>query len=138
MLSSSGRRQAFKKKTHYRDPLFLHAACMPMKMVTFKNSQTSPDNGQGGKLVSKHERGKRWKGFGNTWKGFQNLSTEQTFHYLEVVTDAVLRRVEGASFILRNFRTSRLIIHCPYRIDRYYNEHGGNQCVSGCQVFNTH
>jgi hypothetical protein len=40
--------------------------------VTFWYEQSCPG------WVSEHERGKRWKGVGNTWKGFQHLSTEQT------------------------------------------------------------
>ncbi len=47
---------------------------MPTKMVTVKNTQTSLDNGQRWRLVSEHERGKRWKIFGKGWKTFQNLS----------------------------------------------------------------
>jgi hypothetical protein len=54
-------------------------------MATFKNTQKSPDNGQGWRLVSEHESGKRWKVFGNTWKGFQNLSTINRGHYFDNV-----------------------------------------------------
>jgi hypothetical protein len=66
------------------------------------------------RFVSKREREKRWKGFENRWKGFQSFSTEQTVYYVEVVTDVAPRRAEGAGFILRAFRTSGLIIRCPY------------------------
>jgi hypothetical protein len=48
----------------------IDAGCMPTKMATFKNTPKLPENGQGWRCVSEHERGKRWKVFGNTWKGF--------------------------------------------------------------------
>ena len=85
MMSSSGRR-------HLVVTIHLNAVCMPTNMVTFKNTQKSPDNGQGWRLVSEHESGKRWKDFGNTWKGFQNLST---FHTLWPVVMSEHTRTGG-------------------------------------------
>jgi hypothetical protein len=69
MMSSSGRKHLVVTL------LIIYAVCMPTYTVTFNNTQTLPDNGQGRRFVSEQESEKRWKRFGNTWKGFQNLST---------------------------------------------------------------